>query len=81
MSEENKKQTEEKEEIREPISIMIEKAKRDISIAVLKAQRTYGLPSYITALIVEATLADVRAGKNVDMVADFEQYKGALTHE
>lgn len=77
--EETKEET--KEEVREPVSFTIEKAKKEISIAAINAQRKYGLPSYIVALIMEAVLADVRAGKTVDMVMDFEQYKGALKNE
>ena len=77
----NGEEKEKKENISEPLSVTIEKAKREISIVVINTQRKYGLPSYITTLLMEAVLADVRAGKTVDMVMEFDGYKGALGNE
>lgn len=79
MLEVGKKMTETKEEtvnkITEPLSMTIEKAKRDINTAVIAMERNYGLHSSITVLILESVLANVRAGNAVVAAAEFEQYK------
>ena len=63
---EEAKHVETKEEavkrVAEPLSVTIEKAKKDINTAVIMAERNYGLHSSITVLILESVLANVRAG-------------------
>lgn len=62
----------------EPLSVTIEKAKKDINTAVIMAERNYGLHSSITVLVLESVLANVRAGNATVAAMEFEQYKGEL---
>lgn len=64
--------------VAEPLSVTIEKAKKDINTAVIMAERNYGLHSSITVLILESVLATVRAGNATVAAMEFEQYKGEL---
>ena len=64
--------------VAEPLSVTIEKAKKDINTAVIVAERNYGLHSSITVLILESVLANVRAGNATVAAMEFEQYKGEL---
>lgn len=64
--------------VAEPLSVTIEKAKKDINTAVIMAERNYGLHSSITVLILESVLANVRAGNATVAAMEFEQYKGEL---
>lgn len=64
--------------VAEPLSVTIEKAKKDINTAVIMAERNYGLHSSITVLILESVLANVRAGNATVVAMEFEQYKGEL---
>ena len=79
---EEAKHVETKEEavkrVAEPLSVTIEKAKKDINTAVIMAERNYGLHSSITVLILESVLANVRAGNATVAAMEFEQYKGEL---
>ena len=59
--------------VAEPLSVTIEKAKKDINTAVIMAERNYGLH-----LILESVLANVRAGNATVAAMEFEQYKGEL---
>ena len=62
--------------VAEPLSVTIEKVKKDINTAVIMAERNYGLHSSITVLILESVLANVRAGNATVAAMEFEQYKG-----
>lgn len=62
----------------EPLSVTIEKARKDINTAVIMAERNYGLHSSITVLVLESVLANVRAGNATVAAMEFEQYKGEL---
>lgn len=64
--------------VAEPLSVTIEKVKKDINTAVIMAERNYGLHSSITVLILESVLANVRAGNATVAAMEFEQYKGEL---
>lgn len=64
--------------VAEPLSVTIEKAKKDINTAVIMAERNYDLHSSITVLILESVLANVRAGNATVAAMEFEQYKGEL---
>lgn len=64
--------------VAEPLSVTIEKAKKDINTAIIMAERNYGLHSSITVLILESVLANVRAGNATVAAMEFEQYKGEL---
>lgn len=64
--------------VAEPLSVTIEKARKDINTAVIMAERNYGLHSSITVLILESVLANVRAGNATVAAMEFEQYKGEL---
>ena len=64
--------------VAEPLSVTIEKAKKDINTAVIMAERNYGLHSSITVLVLESILANVRAGNATVAAMEFEQYKGEL---
>lgn len=64
--------------VAEPLSVTIEKAKKDINTAVIMAERNYSLHSSITVMILESVLANVRAGNATVAAMEFEQYKGEL---
>lgn len=64
--------------VTEPLSVTIEKARKDINTAVIMAERNYGLHSSITVLVLESVLANVRAGNAAVAAMEFEQYKGEL---
>lgn len=64
--------------VAEPLSVTIEKAKKDINTAVIMVERKYALHSSITVLILESVLANVRAGNATVAAMEFEQYKGEL---
>lgn len=64
--------------VAEPLSVTIEKVKKDINTAVIMAERNYGLHSSITVLILESVLANVRAGNATVAAMEFEQYKREL---
>ena len=64
--------------VAEPLSVTIEKAKKDINTAVIMTERNYGLHSSITVLVLESILANVRAGNATVAAMEFEQYKGEL---
>lgn len=80
VEEENHVETKEEavKRVAEPLSVTIEKAKKDINTAVIIAERNYGLHSSITVLILESVLANVRAGNATVAAMEFEQYKGEL---
>lgn len=79
-AEPKKEETKKKEvkKVAEPLSITIEKAKQDISTAVIMTERKYGLHSSITVLVLEAALANVRAGNAAVMAMEVEEYKREL---
>lgn len=64
--------------VAEPLSVTIEKAKQDISTAVIMTERKYGLHSSVTVLVLEAALANVRAGNATVMAMEVEKYKREL---
>ena len=80
VEEENHVETKEEavKRVAEPLSVTIEKAKKDINTAVIMAERNYGLHSSITVLVLESILANVRAGNATVAAMEFEQYKGEL---
>lgn len=80
VEEENHVETKEEavKRVAEPLSVTIEKAKKDINTAVIMAERNYGLHSSITVLVLESILANVRAGNATVAAMEFEQYKGKL---
>lgn len=63
---------------KDPLSATIEKARNDIHTAVITTERKYGLHSSITLLILEAVLANVRAGNAMVATMEFEAYKEEL---
>lgn len=65
-------------ENKEPLSVTIEKARNDIHTAVITTERKYGLHSSLTLLILEAVLANVRAGNAMVATMEFEAYKEEL---
>lgn len=80
VEEENHVETKEEavKRVAEPLSVTIEKAKKDINTAIIMAERNYGLHSSITVLILESVLANVRTGNATVAAMEFEQYKGEL---
>ena len=65
----------------EPVSIKIEKAKREITISTVNIQRKYGLPLYIMTLLTESALSEMKDGEIADMVMEFEKLKGEPENE
>lgn len=57
-----------KEEQTEPIGVLASRAHEDMTMAILQVQAAYGLPAYLTDLIVTAVLADIRACANKDLL-------------
>jgi hypothetical protein len=57
-----------KEEQGEPMGILTSRAHEDMTIAILQVQAAYGLPAYLTDLIVTAVLADIRGCANKDLL-------------
>lgn len=57
-----------KEEQTEPIGVLASRAHEDMTMAILQVQATYGLPAYLTDLIVTAVLADIRGCANKDLL-------------
>lgn len=44
-------------------------ARGDMTLAILEVQRAYGLPAYITDVIVSACLSDVRDCANKELIS------------
>lgn len=57
-----------KEEQTEPIGVLASRAHEDMTMAILQVQAAYGLPAYLTDLIVTAVLADIRDCANKDLL-------------
>ena len=57
-----------KEEQTEPIGVLASRAHEDMTMAILQVQAAYGLPAYLTDLIVKAVLADIRGCANKDLL-------------
>lgn len=57
-----------KEEQSEPMGILTSRAHEDMTLAILQVQAAYGLPAYLTDLIVTAVLADIRGCANKDLL-------------
>lgn len=57
-----------KEEQTEPIGVLASRAHEDMTMAILQVQSAYGLPAYLTDLIVTAVLADIRGCANKDLL-------------
>ena len=57
-----------KEEQTEPIGVLASRAHEDMTMAILQVQAAYGLPAYLTDLIVTAVLADIRGCANKDLL-------------
>lgn len=78
----SEKHVETKEEavnrVKEPLSVTIAKARRDINVAIIAAERNYNLHSSITVLILEAVLENVRAGNATVVAMEFDAYKEEL---
>ena len=70
----NKYLDEQKENKKEqPLGITLNSARADMTIAILEVQRVYGLPAYLTDLVVSACLADIRDCANKDMLNNMRQ--------
>lgn len=52
----------------EPMGILTSRAHEDMTLAILQVQAAYGLPAYLTDLIVTAVLADIRGCANKDLL-------------
>ena len=52
----------------EPIGVLASRAHEDMTMAILQVQAAYGLPAYLTDLIVTAVLADIRGCANKDLL-------------
>lgn len=81
MKEENKNKdlaNDKRFENKDPLSVTIEKARNDIHTAIIMTERKYSLHSSITLLILEAVLANVRAGNAMVATMEFEAYKEEL---
>lgn len=66
-----KKQEETKEERErqgEVMGVTLSRARQDMTMAVLQIQNMYGLPAYLTDLILTAVLADIRDCANKDFL-------------
>lgn len=59
---------EEQEQAGEPMGVTLSRARQDMTMAVLQIQNMYGLPAYLTDLILTATLADIRDCANKDLL-------------
>lgn len=57
-----------KEEQTEPIGVLASRVHEDMTMAILQVQAAYGLPAYLTDLIVTAVLADIRGCANKDLL-------------
>ena len=57
-----------KEEQTEPIGVLASRAHEDMTMAILQVQAAYGLPAYLTDLIVTAVRADIRGCANKDLL-------------
>ena len=57
-----------KHEQTEPIGVLASRAHEDMTMAILQVQAAYGLPAYLTDLIVTAVLADIRGCANKDLL-------------
>lgn len=71
MSNENTKAPEQqkvKAEKKEPIGITLTMAQADMTVAIMQIQNVYGLPAYLTDLIVTAALADIRSCAKQDIL-------------
>lgn len=44
-------------------------ARGDMTLAILEVQRAYGLPAYITDVIVSACLSDIRDCANKELIS------------
>lgn len=59
---------EQKEADNTPLSIKIGAARADMTLAILEVQNAYGLPTYLTDLIVSACLSDIRDCANKELI-------------
>lgn len=66
----------EKTKKQEPIGVTISKAQSEVTVAILQIQAAYGLPAYLTDLIVTSALADIRACANKDLIEIMDRQKG-----
>ena len=64
-----------KEEQSEPMGILTSRAHEDMTLAILQVQAAYGLPAYLTDLIVTAVLADIRGCANKDLLNSERRYR------
>lgn len=51
-----------------PLGVKISSARADMTLAILEVQNTYGLPAYLTDLIVSACLSDIRDCANKELI-------------
>lgn len=62
-------QSEQKHEsVNTPLGVKLNAARADMTIAILEVQKAYGLPAYITDLIVSACLSDIRDCANKELI-------------
>lgn len=61
-------QEETKEVKKEPIGITLNMAQADMTMAIIQIQNAYGLPAYLTDLVVTAALADIRTCAKQDIL-------------
>lgn len=61
-------QQEKKQEDNTPLGVKLSAARADMTLAILEVQQAYGLPAYLTDLIVSACLSDVRDCANKELI-------------
>lgn len=62
------KSDQQKQTHNEPMGVTLSRARQDMTMAILQIQNMYGLPAYLTDLIVTASLADIRDCANKDLL-------------
>lgn len=68
MSNEKGQEIKEKTADDTPLGVKISAARADMTLAILEVQNTYGLPAYLTDLIVSACLSDIRDCANKELI-------------
>ena len=68
MSNEKEQDIKEKTTDDTPLGVKISAARADMTLAILEVQNTYGLPAYLTDLIVSACLSDIRDCANKELI-------------
>lgn len=63
------------EDLKMPINVMLEAAKRDLMFGILSTQERYALPNYLIDILVTACLADIREIVKKDLIDSLSQTK------